>query len=286
MHTDIIGANVACLAGSTLEDAIDTIRAMGFATLGLPAFAGESHSLGDIPGFWFDELTDEEQDALKVSVRGFQHLSIHAPFIDTPLFTTNLAIRRQAMAQMREAIEAAWFLGEEIVTIHANRKNLFDLDEYWDEMVGTFQELGDFAEGCGIRLGIETGFPDTVKDYTRLFLEIDHDAVGATVDVGHVVPYIERSVLLSEEGSDRYNEALMAIVRTLGSKIHHLHLHDVRREDWRDHRCVGQGVIDFESLLGFLGEIGYEGLLENELEEEDREGALGRSKAYVEGFLS
>lgn len=285
MNTDIIGANIACLAGYTLQDAIYTIQEMGFSTLGLLAFAGARHSLGDIPGFWLDELTEEEQDALKISARRFRHLSLHAPFIDAPLFTHNTGIRRQAILQMKETIEVAWFLGAEIVTLHANRKRFFDLDEYWDEMIGTFRELGDFAEGCGVRLGIETGFPDTVQDYTRLFLDIDHDAVGATVDVGHIVPYVERSILESAEGPERYNETLMTIVRILGSKIHHLHLHDVRREDWRDHRCVGRGVIDFDPLFDFLAEIQYEGLIEIELEEEDRRGALQESKAYIESLL-
>ena len=280
-----IGASVASLADYSLVEALEKIREMGFESVELLAFEGARHSIGDLGGFWFDELTEKERDRLKEAVGAFGYVALHAPFIDMPLFTHNIGIKREAMSQIKQALEAAWYLGSEMVTVHANQKTFFELEEFWSEMVDTFRELGDFAQGCGVRLGIETGYPNTVRDYLKLFLDINHKAVGATVDVGHIVPYVPRKVLRSKEGVQAFNDTLMEIVRMLGSKVLHIHVHDVRKEDWRDHRTAGRGIVDFDRLFGFLAEIGYEGLFELELEEEDRELALWESKDFLEELV-
>ena len=285
MKQRYIGASTACLADYSLMEAVRKIRDMGFGSLGLLAFDGVRHSVGDLAGFCFDDLGEEERDELKKALDGFDRVFIHAPFVDVPLFTPNNGGKREAMRQLKEAIEAAWYLGADVVTVHANRKRSFELPEYWEEMVDVFNELGDFAEGCDVRLGIETGFPDTVETYTRLFADINHESVGATIDVGHLVSHLPREVLESSNGVARYNETLIRIVQTLGSLVYHLHLHDVRRSDWRDHRCVGRGIIDFRMLFGFLDRIGYSGGIELELEEMDKAAALSESKRYLEGMF-
>lgn len=285
MDRSKIGASVACLADYSLYEAMEKIRGMGFESVELLAFEGARHSIGDLGGFWFDELTEEERERLKEAVGAFRYVAIHAPFIDMPLFTHNIGIKREAMSQIRQAIEAAWYLGSSIVTVHANEKTFFELEEFWPEMVDTFFELGDFAQRCGVRLGIETGYPNTVRDYVKLFLDVDHDAVGATVDVGHIVPYVPRKMLRSEGGVQALNDTLMEVVRMLGAKVVHMHMHDVRKEDWRDHRTAGRGILDFDRLFGCLTEIGYEGLFALELEEEARELALWESKDFLEGLV-
>lgn len=285
MNIQQIASNTASLADYPLYEAINQIREMGFGGIELLAFDGARHSIGDLAGFWFDELTQEERDQLKERLTGFHQIALHAPFIDLPLFTHNPGIQREAVSQIKEAIEAAWFFGAKVVTVHANRKTGFALEEFWSEMVDIFSALGDFAKGCGIQLGIETGYPNTVKDYLKLFLDINHEAVGATVDVGHLVPYIPRQVLQSNEGPGRYNDVLINIVRILGSKIVHFHVHDVRRPDWRDHRAVGTGIINFEPIFMFMDQIGYEGLFSFELEEPEKEAALAESKVFVERLI-
>ena len=285
MDRSQVGSNIASLAGYTLEDAIEKIQLMGFKTIELLAFAGARHSIGDLPGFWFDELTETQREALRTSLDAFDHISLHAPFSDAPLFTYNPGIQATAIAQVRETIEAAWHLGAEVVTVHINPRPLFKLEEYWSDMVALFNNLGGFAAACDVKIGIETGFPNTVKDFTNLFLDIDHDSVGATVDVGHIVPYIPRDTLESEQGVQIYNDTLMQLVTLLGSKIHHFHLHDVRQADWRDHRTAGSGIIDYNRLFTFLADISYEGAFTFELEETDIELALEASKQFVYALM-
>ena len=203
-----------------------------------------------------------------------------------PLFTYNPGIQATAISQVRETIEAGWYLGAEVVTVHANPRGSFELDEYRDDIVALFNDLGDFAASCDVSIGIETGYPNTVADFAGLFLDIDHDAVGATVDVGHIVAYVPRGGLESECAVQTYNDTLMHIVTLLGSEIHHFHLNDVRRADWCDHRAVGSGIVDYDRLFAFLSELDYRGTFALELEEAETDQALETSKLFVDDLVS
>jgi sugar phosphate isomerase/epimerase len=65
-----------------------------------------------------------------------------------------------------------------------------------------------------------------------------------------------------------------------------VHLHDVRRSDWRDHRALGSGVIELVPLVRVLAEIGYRGLMQLELEEPDQQPALLASRAALESAIA
>jgi sugar phosphate isomerase/epimerase len=60
----------------------------------------------------------------------------------------------------------------------------------------------------------------------------------------------------------------------------------VRRADWRDHRTLGTGVIDLPALFTALRGVGYDGLLQLELEEPDQEPALVASKCQLERLIA
>jgi len=285
MNADKIGANTASLADYSLYDAIAKLEEMNFTTIEFLAFAGARHSIGDVAGFWFDELSDAERNRLKTSVKSFKYVCIHAPFIDIPLFTHNPGVQRLAIAQIKEAIDATAFLDGTVTTIHVNPKTFFQLHETWDEMISVCRSLGDYAAPRGVKIGIETGFPLSVDDYVRLIMDIKHDAVGGTIDVGHLTSSVESELRRTAEGVNIYNDSLMRCITELGEKVYHFHIHDVRANDWRDHREVGAGIIDFERLMKIIVECNYDGFMTFELEEEDKEGALVRSKNHLCALL-
>jgi sugar phosphate isomerase/epimerase len=281
-----LGANVACLADYSLEQAAKTLVDMNFQTIELLAFAGARHSIGDLPGFWFGKLTDKEKERLRNTVSPFQYISIHAPFIHTPLITHNDEIRNVALKQVKDAIDTADYLGGSTVVIHMNPKPSSAMLQYWDEMVDVCRMLGDYAGKKEVLIGVETGFPPGVEDYVNLITSIDHPAVGAAVDVGHVRDSVAMALRTTEAGVQKFNDNLIEIVSTLSNKVFHFHLHDVRLNDWRDHRSVGTGVIDFPRLFAYLLDSGYEHLMTFELEEENREEALLQSKNYIENTMA
>lgn len=102
--------------------------------------------------------------------------------------------------------------------------------------------------------------------------------VGATLDLGHCA-YFESVLAVNDPAARVFslNETIRTMVRSLNERLFSVHAHDVRQSDWRDHRCVGSGVIGFSALFTELQHVGYTGLFEVELEEPDREIAAAKT---------
>ena len=285
--TFTLGVNTASLAGDTLEDALRTTAALGFEAVELLAYEGATHSQGKLAGVWFHDLDTAGKDRLLRLLEPIPRRSIHAPFTDAPLLTYNKRTRENALAQVKESIDLAAFVGATAIATHANRRNNLPLESFWPELLDVYRRLGDYAlsHGSGVRLGVETGYPEDVRTLARLVLEIDHPAVGATVDVGHVRNSVPKDHWGTPAGVQRLNDDLHWLLDALGDKLIHFHIHDVRRADFRDHRALGglptNGVIDFPRLLAHVDRLDYNGLWILELEEPDREAALLRTRDYL-----
>lgn len=285
MRIEQVGANISCLAGLSLEEAVNSLLQLGFHGLTLLGFAGTRHTHGDLPGFWFRDLTNSQRAALRKLVSGFEKAAIHAPFADLPLFSYDPRLARHSLDRVKESVDAAEYLKAAVVIVHANRRSNFEATEYWEEMVSTFRSLGDYAVERGVRIGLETGFPDKVDQFVDLLEAINHYGVGATLDSGHLSRYVDPELWETPAGAAQLNERLMDITRQLGIQILHCHLHDVKLSDWRDHRALGRGVIDFQPVLAELQSVSYDGMLELELEEQDQVTALEESKAELESMI-
>ncbi|HET7767907.1 MAG TPA: sugar phosphate isomerase/epimerase family protein [Chloroflexota bacterium] len=282
-----LGLNTASLAGYSLEDALSTAAQLGFTAVELLAYEGATHSQGELCGVWFHDLDAAGKDRLLRLLEPFPRRSLHAPFQDAPLLTHNKRTRESALAQLRETIDLAAFIGAKAIATHANRRNNLPLESFWPELLDVYRRLGDYAltHGNGVKLGVETGYPEDAQTFARLVLEIDHPAVGATLDVGHVRNSVPKNQWGTQVGVAKLNDDIEYLVTTLGDKLIHFHIHDVRRADFRDHRGLGNlqenGVIDFPHLIRALSRTPYAGLWILELEEPDREEALIRSRDYV-----
>lgn len=274
MNPDQIGVSTASLAGYDLATAIQTIHDMGFGAIELLAFEGAQHSQGPLCGVWFDQRTTRELQELRRQVSDFRFVTTHAPFIDLVLFTHNPGLREESLRQIRVAVEGTAAIGGTLTVVHAHPRHWFTVEESWDEMVTTFRQLGELGAAHGVRVTIETMFPPTVQQFAQLIRDIGHDFVGATVDVGHVAWTVPQELRGKPEGIALYNDNLLALVEALGPRLQHSHLHDVRAADWRDHRAMGRGCVDWERLFTRLRAADYQGALTLELEEPDRQPAL------------
>jgi sugar phosphate isomerase/epimerase len=277
-----IGAGLGCFANHPFWDAVARVHALGFQSIELLSVEGSRHSVGLLPGIWFDGISVEDFDRLRAALASFAHTSVHAPFVDAPLFTYNRRIAQEALRQVEACIAVAGRLGMRTVAVHANPRGQLDARDYWDDMVRVFRELGDAAAEAGTQVGLETGYPNRYQQFLDLVRDIDHPAVGACVDIGHVAFLQESGPRGTDEGVATYNRNLEALCRELGPRLVHMHLHDVRKDDWRDHRQLGTGVIDLPALARTLTEIDYGGLMQFELEEPNQEPALLASRAALE----
>jgi sugar phosphate isomerase/epimerase len=285
MESTSIGAGLACFADYSVWQALDRAADLGFQSVELLGVSGSRHSVGLLPGMWLDELTTEEMEQLRSALGRFAHFSVHAPFVDAPLFTYNRGIARESLRQVTACIQVAGRLGARAVAVHANQRAFLTVRDYWDDMVAVFRALGDAAAEANVVVGLETGFPNSYGEFVELIRAIDHPRVGATIDIGHVAFMRECGPRSTEHGIATYNRLLVDLCHELGERVVHMHIHDVDPQIWRDHRELGTGMVDLTSLFAALEHIGYNGLLQLELEESDREGALLRSKALLERQL-
>ena len=273
-----LGFSNASLAGYSLAEACRVGLNLGFGAVEFLGFDGYAHSLGTLDGFYFERLTPSERDALRDLAAQFPHVSTHAQFFEMPMLSPNPALRETAVRQLEIALEAVAFLGGRLTVTHAAPKATYTLEQSWDELVALYRRLGDLAAAQGVRVTIETCFPPRVDDFARLIHAIDHPAVGANVDVGHLTPNVPAEVRGTPQEGPFYNDLLEQHLRSLGPKLYHFHLHDVRAGDLRDHRACGRGIIDYARLLRVADELDYAGVFVFELEETDRVEALAESR--------
>ena len=285
MERSRIGAGLGCFANGGFWEAIDRAAELGFGSIELLSVEGSRHSVGLLPGIWFDGIGPDELERLRRALGPFAHTSVHAPFVDAPLFTYNRGIAAESVRQVEACIAVAGQLGMRAVAVHANRRALLDARNLWDEMVAVFRRLGDAALAAGTLVGLETGYPDRFDQFVDLVRAIDHPAVGATLDVGHVAFLVESGPRGTPEGAAAYNRNVVELIRALGERVVHAHLHDVRQADWRDHRALGSGMLDLPAMVDAFRAVGYAGLLQIELEEPAQEEALVASRRALEALV-
>lgn len=285
---DQIGMNTASMAGWSLDAALAHGVEAGLGAIELLGFTGARHSQGDLAGAYFDQLSEAERASLAEATGRYCIKAVHASFSDIPLFTHNREVAELAEAQIRDSIRLVALMGGGAVVVHPNAKRSFDPAEYRQEMLDTFRRLGDAAGEVGAKIAIENmpdGFPETADKFCALVWNVDHPAVGSCLDTGHVFGMVPHEKRRTAEGNALLSATVASMAETLGEKLFHVHIHDVRPHDWRDHREVGSGVIDYAPLFAVLTRIGYAGALSLEMEEPDRTGAIARSVSRIRGFI-
>ena len=254
-----IALGLPSLAGYDLAGALSKARELGYqSVMSLPDGPRAEHSLGVFPTLEFYSLTAEQRRETADTLAQFEHVAIHQAWDD----------------QWHKWIDCAASVGAEIVTIHSGRpKEGQRSSAFIAERSALLRRIGDCAGENGVRVGIENE-GGTCDDYLDLVASVAHPSVGATLDLGHCAYFRRvRAVNDPAERVVRLNETIRMMVGCLDEKLFSLHMHDVRQSDWRDHRCVGSGVIDFQALFTELQRVAYTGLFEVELEEPEREAA-------------
>jgi len=260
-----VALGLPTLAGLELYEALETARAIGFqSVMSLPGGPNTRHSLGEFPTFRFYELNEDGRCRLKGMLKRFKHIAVHQAWDD----------------DWKSWIDCAAYLEAEIVTIHHKPKATVE------DQAEFLRRIGDYAIGKGVRIGVENVGGD-LKKFVSLIESVEHPSMGATLDVGHCAYFDDiKSISNLEERAKTLNDLMEKLVRELGGRLLHLHVHNVRLSDWRDHRSVPEGVIDFPRLVQTLKEIGYGGLFVIELEEPEMIEKARESGRYLSRLLN
>ncbi|WP_411885204.1 sugar phosphate isomerase/epimerase family protein [Polaromonas sp. YR568] len=210
-------------------------------------------------------------------------------------------VRRRAAREMQDTALAAGRLGVKVVTGFTGSSVWHSLyafpptsQEYWEQGFRDFAQrwkpVLDTFESVGVNFALEVHPTEIAFDTASAQRAVEavagHKRFGFNFDPSH----------LGYQGVD-----YVKFLRTFHDRIYHVHMKDVwwgkgdgtvgvfgghtsfgdARRHW-DFRSVGRGMIDFESIIVALNDIGYAGPLSVEWEDSrmDRVHGATESAAY------
>ncbi len=261
-----MGANTA-IDGYELHRAVNTVRGLGFPCIEIHPMGRPEATPGKYPGFEFDKLAASGRQRLKKALSGFRHVTTHLPYTGWNWMSTDAATRDASILAVEKAMDATSYFGARLAVLHPQPLPEGREEALWPSYLDRFRSWGDRARGLGFRIALETGYPRSIREYTRLIREIGHDSVGSTVDVGHQGRYAELVARVRPEdratpaGIRAYNDTTIQIVERLGPKVFHFHVHDIDPATWQEHKPLLHGFVDYPRLFEALRKTGYGGIL-------------------------
>jgi sugar phosphate isomerase/epimerase len=203
------------------------------------------------------------------------------------------AVAGAAVAHIRRVIRAAELLGVRQFNTFVGRDWTKSVDENWPRFLKTWRPLIAYAEARGVRVGIENcpmlftrdewpggkNLLTTPAIWRRAFSDISSKHFGLNYDPSHFI--LQRMDPLSP-------------LREFRKKLFHLHAKDVRirRETidevgvfalplaWHQPRIPGYGDIDWARFMAALMDVGYDGPVCIEVEDDSFGKTLaGRQRA-------
>ena len=177
--------------------------------------------------------------------------TVHAPFADINISAVNEDFRRMTIDRLKKSLQHARMIGAQLWIFHPgiySGLGLFYPDRDMESCVKSVNELFEFAQRIGIRIGIEN-MPDLVMfllrgtdDFSRFYELAGNKAPELVLDVGH---------------ANTTNEIERFFERQ-GEHLTHLHAHD---NDGRidSHNGVGHGTVPWETVASGLARLNFEG---------------------------
>ncbi len=279
----------------SLEEVLKLAAAEGFACVEVMCwpvgkaerkYAGVTHI--DVSGFTRAKADDIRalcsQHGVGISALGYY---------PNPLDPDPVAAR-QATVHLKKVIRAASMLGLKNVNTFAGRDWSRSVDDNWPRFLKTWKPLIAFAEDQGIKIGIEncpmlfTGdewpggknLMTTPVIWRRAFNDIPSRNFGLNYDPSHfVLQWMDP----------------ISPLREFKDKLFHLHAKDarIRREriddvgvfaaplEWHQPRIPGYGDIDWARFMAALMNVGYDGPVCIEVEDDTFGKTLDGRKAAI-----
>ncbi len=199
-----------------------------------------------------------------------------------------------AVAHLRKVIQAAAQLGVATVNTFIGRDWTKSVDDNWPRMLEIWKPLMKFAEGHGIRIGIEhcpmlfscdewpggKNIATSPKLWRRLFADIGSASLGLNYDPSHMI---------------WQHMDYLRPMREFKERLFHVHAKDVRLDrerlddvgilaypnEYHTPKLPGLGDVDWGKFFSVLTDTGYDGPVCVEVEDRAYEGSLAARKASL-----
>ena len=237
-------------------------------------------------------------EALADLAAGFEALTFHLPHDAAhKVLSADPAADDEIFEKLRAHLARGARIGARTFVLHLSNIVGQRLEEYWGRSADFARRMGDVAAAHGSVVGVENCYP--VVRYgpvARRFLdEVDHPAVGLTLDGGHFWSALsedeygrhkDHDLTGTAEGARILNDRLVEMAREAAPRIVNLHLHNLRPDDWYDHQPLGSGVMDYGPFFDELRRAGYDrtGIVEIRPTGGTWEG-FERSAEYLQRFM-
>jgi sugar phosphate isomerase/epimerase len=283
-----IGFVSAILPEYTLEQVLSFANQAGFASVELMCWPpGKSERR--YAGVTHIDSTDLSTDAIK---RVRELVAIHRVAISglgyypNPLSPDHIEAE-VAVAHLRKVIDAAAALGVGLVNTFVGRDPAMPVEADWPRFLEVWRPLVTYAEGKGIKIGIEncpmlfTGdewpggknLAASPAIWRRMFEDIPSPHFGLNFDPSHMI---------------WQQMDYIAPLAEFKNRIFHIHAKDARIDRaaldqhgvlsypklWHTPKIPGLGDVRWGAFLGALSDVGYNGHVAIEVEDRAFEGSL------------
>ena len=252
-----IGIHSGVLSDYRLSEIIPRLADLGYQGLELNAETGpwgEPHVTSD--------LGIQERDAIRQLVQDhgleISSISAHISLIDA-----DDAARQKHVEFVKGCIDLATDVGTNIVhAISGLAPAGVPRERAWTWLVDSVSDCIDYAGERGVVFGIEADeimLLASMADLGQLTTKLEPAKLHVNFDASHSIPMDENPA---------------EWVKTLSSRIVHVHLKDVKPREPRveqaslfgipvdfDYPPLGLGIIDWKELFGALRQINYSGFL-------------------------
>jgi sugar phosphate isomerase/epimerase len=209
------------------------------------------------------------------------------------------------VAHLRKVIDAASALGVGLVNTFVGRDPALSVDANWPRVLEVWRPLVAYAEGKGVKIGIENcpmlfsadewpggkNIATTPVLWRRLFRDIPSPSFGLNLDPSHMIWQQMDYVAPVAEFKDR---------------IFHVHAKDARIDQgaldqhgvlsypklWHTPKIPGLGDVRWGAFFGALSDAGYKGHVAIEVEDRAFEGSIESrldslviSRRYLRQFI-
>jgi sugar phosphate isomerase/epimerase len=194
-------------------------------------------------------------------------LMAHGPLEDDPYDSTSLWNRY--LPNLMATVDTLSRMSIHSLNIHFLMDSRFVSSIVLAEKRRALSELVNYAGKNSVSINLEN-LSETAEDIEPVWNEVPN--LGITLDVGHANLYSAENKSIS-------------IIRKLGRSISHVHLHDnLGGDSPKDdlHLPIGEGNVDFGSILEALLETGYDRTITLEVKPEFQES----SRICIETLLN
>lgn len=259
-----LGVSALLFSSQHIVDAVREIARLGHERIEL---------FCELPGLDVDTVTDDTIRRLVglADEYGLDY-SIHPPLVNTAAL--DASERAVTIHRYRATLALAGRLGIRDMVIHSGHRPCMQVDaeEGREHARRTLRAVGDTARNMGVRLLLENtgwhehGILDAPGDLLELAEAACPPDAGILLDTGHAV---------------LQHFDVVECARLWFPRLAQVHAHDNAGES-DDHLPLGEGVVDWSSLIGLLVGAGWDGVFMLELgASDDAAGRLADSLDLV-----